>query len=46
METDKVLEELDTSQEGLSSEEARARLSKYGKNELVEEKRKDRSDYS
>ena len=39
METDKVLEELDTSREGLSSEEARARLSKYGKNELVEEKK-------
>jgi len=39
METRKVLEELGTSKDGLSSDEALRRLSKYGKNELVEEKK-------
>ena len=39
METNKVLEELGTSNDGLSSDEALKRLSKYGKNELVEEKK-------
>ncbi|MGB9844394.1 calcium-transporting P-type ATPase, PMR1-type [Methanothermobacter tenebrarum] len=34
-----ILEELATSKDGLSSEEARKRLSKYGENELVEEKK-------
>lgn len=39
MEIEEVLEELATSKDGLSSEEARKRLSKYGENELVEEKK-------
>lgn len=39
METKKVLEGLGTSKDGLSSEEAMERLSKYGENELVEEKK-------
>ncbi len=39
MEIKEILEELATSKDGLSSEEARKRLSKYGENELVEEKK-------
>ncbi len=39
MEAKKVLEELGTSKDGLSSEEARKRLLEYGENELVEEKK-------
>ncbi len=40
METEKVVEALKTSPQGLSNEEARKRLSEYGPNELVEKKKK------
>ncbi|MDI9623690.1 MAG: calcium-transporting P-type ATPase, PMR1-type [Methanothermobacter sp.] len=39
MEIEEVLKELSTSKDGLSSEEAKKRLLKYGENELVEEKK-------
>lgn len=39
MSLDEVLKELKTSRDGLSQDEASRRLEKYGKNELVEEKK-------
>lgn len=37
---DETLKELNTTKDGLTSQEARERILKYGKNELVEEKKK------
>ena len=38
--TEKVLSELETSVNGLTSSEAESRLSRYGKNEITEQKKK------
>lgn len=40
LETDEVLKELNVSREGLSSQEARERLAKYGYNEIKKVKRR------
>ena len=40
MNTQEVLSQLDTSMNGLTGGEAESRLSRYGKNEITEQKKK------